>query len=196
MKGFTHESTNNESKEWYTPKYIFDALGIKFDLDPCSPGKDIVSWIPAERHLTMADDGLSMQWHGNVFINPPYGNDTPAWLAKLSKHGQGIALVFARTDTRWFHNYVSQSDAICFLKGRVHFVPAKLAREYASGLIAPTGSCGAGSMLVAYGRDNALAIYKSGLGLTLERRKVFEAARLGHLQGGQTGSLSALLLQY
>ena len=36
--GFTHESTYNESKEWYTPRRIFDALGLEFDLDPCSPG--------------------------------------------------------------------------------------------------------------------------------------------------------------
>jgi hypothetical protein len=51
MKGFAHESTANESKEWYTPKYIFDALGQQFDMDVCSPGADVVPWIPAEKQL-------------------------------------------------------------------------------------------------------------------------------------------------
>ncbi len=47
-KGFTHESTYNESKEWYTPRYIFEDIGIEFDMDVASPGKDIVPWIPAK----------------------------------------------------------------------------------------------------------------------------------------------------
>ncbi len=85
-KGFTHESTYNESKEWYTPKYIFDALGLEFDLDPASPGVDIVPWIPARYHLTCLDNGLITPWKGKVWLNPPYGMDTPFCIVLVPFH--------------------------------------------------------------------------------------------------------------
>ena len=123
-KGFTHESTYNESKEWYTPREIFTGLGMHFDLDPCSPGKDVVSWIPASQHYTFKDNGLITPWMGKVFMNPPYGSDTAKWFRKLALWGNGIGLVFARSDTKWFHEFIPMADAICFIKGRVQFVPA------------------------------------------------------------------------
>ena len=170
-RGFTHESTYNESKEWYTPRFIFEKLGIDFDLDPCSPGQEIVRWIPAQIHYTIEDNGLIKDWFGNVFMNPPYGSDTPKWMARLYKHGNGVALVFARPDTKWFHDYVPYADAICFIKGRVAFVKAEDADFYADGIREPKGGCGAASMLVAYGKENANALYRSGLGLTLSVSK-------------------------
>ena len=167
MKGFAHESTYNESKEWYTPRYIFDAMGLEFDLDPCSPGKDIVPWIPVIRHLTWADDGLNAHWEGRIWMNPPYGSDTPKWMRHLSMTGNGVSLTFARTDTNWFHNYVPLADAVCFINKRVQFIRAGQAVQYAKGVEIRNGACGAGSMLIAYGEDNAKALFKSKLGLTL-----------------------------
>lgn len=166
-RGFTHESTYNESKEWYTPRFIFQKLGIAFDLDTCSPGKDIVPWIYAEHHYTLKDNGLIIPWFGRVFMNPPYGSDTPKWMKRLSEYGNGIALVFARPDTKWFHDYVPKADAICFIKGRVAFVSANDALLYANNKKEPKGGCGAASMLVAYGKQNAQALFNSNLGLTL-----------------------------
>jgi len=165
--GFTHESTYNESKEWYTPKYIFDALGLEFDLDPCSPGADIVSWIPAKRHLTIEDNGLIAHWEGNVFMNPPYGMDTPKWFEHLALYGNGIGLVFARTDTKGFHQFVLMDDAICFIKGSVPYVSADDAKSYSTGVYKPQGGCVACSMLLAFGKNTAKALFDSGLGLTL-----------------------------
>uniref|UniRef100_A0A6M3KD66 Putative methyltransferase n=1 Tax=viral metagenome TaxID=1070528 RepID=A0A6M3KD66_9ZZZZ len=176
-KGFTHESTYNESKEWYTPKYIFDALGVEFDLDPCSPGLAVVPWVPAIQHYTLRDNGLTKEWNGSVWLNPPYGSDTPKWMRKLSLHGNGIALVFSRTDVKWFHNYIPKADAICFIKGRVQFVKASVAGQYAKGRHVPCGGCGAGSMLVAYGSEMASALFKSKLGLTLPVSKNVETFR-------------------
>jgi len=166
-KGFTHESTHNESKEWYTPRYIFNGLGIGFDLDPCSPGQEIVPWVPAQFHHTVKDNGLTTDWFGKVFMNPPYGSDTPKWMERLSNHGNGIALVFARTDTKWFHAYVPKADAICFISGRIGFVPHDKALLYADGQWDTKGGCGAASMLVAYGAEMAGALLRSRLGLTL-----------------------------
>lgn len=179
--GFTHESTYNESKEWYTPRFIFDALNVEFDLDPCSPGKDVVSWIPAKRHLTPADNGLLVSWEGQVWMNPPYGVDTPLWFRRLAEYGNGIALVFARTDTLWFHKYAPKADVICFLNGRVNFVPNCKAKEYADGRFDPKRyyvrdkqgrlkkkSPGAPSMLVAFGEKYVDILAKSGLGFVMK----------------------------
>jgi hypothetical protein len=163
MKGFTHESTYNESKEWYTPKPIFDALGIEFDMDVCSPGADIATWIPAKKHLTMVDDGLSCDWKGCVWMNPPYGNDTPRWMRKLARHGNGIALVFARTGAAWFQEYAPKADALCFIASRIKFIPAKDAIDYSAGIDIRRGACGADSVLMAWGGAME-AIKKCGLG--------------------------------
>lgn len=169
MAGLTHESAKSKSVEWYTPKYIFDAIGIKFDLDPCSPGKDIVPWVPADTCYSHKNgqDGLMLPWQGNVWMNPPYGKETPAWLERLALHGTGIALLFSRTDSKWFHKFVSRSSAICFVEGRIRFVPEENAIDYGTGNFKPKDTPGAGSMLIAYGLKNAIALSNSGLGMTL-----------------------------
>jgi hypothetical protein len=144
--GFTHDSVDNKTVDWYTPKWIFDEMGIQFDLDPCQP-KEKIEWIPATHHFCEEDDGLSQVWRDNVWLNPPYGKFTKAWLEKLNEHGEGIALVFARTDCKWFHDVCAKANGILFLKGRVKFV---------DGLgVTGGGGAGSGSMLVAWGQDNA-----------------------------------------
>ena len=169
-RGFSHESSKNKTVEWYTPKHIFDAIGLTFDLDPCSPGKDIVPWIPAKECYTVEQDGLMLPWNGNVWMNPPYGYETPIWLGLLASHGLGMALLFSRTDSKWFHKYAVMADAICFIKGRIQFINEKNAKAYADDQYesALAGSPGAGSMLIAFGEDNAKALFNSGLGLTMK----------------------------
>ena len=159
MAGFAHENTVNKTVEWYTPKYIFDALGLAFDIDVCSPGLDVVPWIPAKRCYTAADDGLASLWEGKVWMNPPYGKETPIWLKKLANHGNGVALLFSRTDTKWFHDYISTAGAVCFLRGRINFINGL---DFSSGK-AP----GAGSILIGYGEDCAFAVMRCGLGLSM-----------------------------
>ncbi len=171
MSGMLHESSKSKTVEWYTPRHIFDAIGIEFDLDPCSPGKDIVPWVPVKECYAIAkgQDGLMLPWKGNVWMNPPYGKHTPIWLERLALHGTGIALLFSRTDAAWFHKFVAIADAVCFVKGRTPFIHERNAKDYASGthkniaLERP----GAGSMLIAYGKENASALENSKLGMTL-----------------------------
>ncbi len=178
-RGFTHESTYNETKEWYTPVEIFRAIGLDYDLDPCSPGADVCKWIPAQNHFTIQDNGLNKEWFSKVFMNPPYGSDTPAWLAKLAGHGNGIALVFSRTDTQWFHKYAVNADAICFIKGRIQFIDAPNALLYADGQYKPkNGGCGAASMLIAYGKECAEALYKTTLRIDEKNTKVLQVLLL------------------
>ena len=123
VTGFTHERPGEgETNEWYTPKTFFTQLGehITFDLDPCSPGVG-VSHVPARRVFTKDDDGLTQQWEGLVFCNPPYGREVGLWAEKCAAHGNSMALVFARVDTAWFHKAVATADGVFFLAGRVKF---------------------------------------------------------------------------
>lgn len=140
--GFAHESASNVSVDWYTPPWIFERVGLFFDLDPCQPETPI-PWIPVAKTYCLQDDGLASPWEGMVWLNPPYGKHTPLWLSKMHQHRYGMALVFARTDCRWFHDYCAKADALLFLSGRVRFV---------DGLCKTGGNgAGSGSMLVAWG---------------------------------------------
>ena len=110
-----------QSNEWWTPPEIFEALHIDFDLDPASAIGG-VEWIPTKSYFTKEDDGLQQEWFGRVWLNSPYGKQTGLWLEKFINHGNGIALVFSRTDTKWFHNYCYNIGELRFIKGRLKFV--------------------------------------------------------------------------
>lgn len=153
---------DGDSVEWYTPPGIFDALGIRFDLDPCSPPGGL-PWVPAALSYSEADDGLTRPWTGRVWMNPPYGRHTEAWMRRLASHGDGIALVFARTETEWFHATIASASAVCFVRGRLTFVTEDR-------LPGPFNS-GAPSMLVAYGEECADAVVGSDLGLIFRCRR-------------------------
>jgi hypothetical protein len=139
-----HHSSRMLSDVWLTPRWILDALGV-FDLDPCAaPG-----WPTAKRHILLPADGLAADWgEGRVFLNPPYSREAVKWIAKLADHGQGTALVFARTETAWFVDQVwRRASALLFLHGRVRF-------------LLPDGTpyhdnAGAPSVLAAYGQADA-----------------------------------------
>jgi hypothetical protein len=164
--GFTHESTHDETVEWYTPKYIFDALGMTFDLDVASPGADVVPWIPAHEHLTNEPlrpmtDGLQAPWGGSVWLNPPYDRTITHWVERFCVHGRGIMLVFARTDTAWFQQLASYRPLISLIRGCVQFIRSDMNDR--TGATPKVGSS-APSLLAALGDDCQLALYRSRLG--------------------------------
>lgn len=153
-RGLVHEA-HSKTEEWYTPPYIFAGLPVTFDLDPCSPDPNdpaTTYLTPCRRHLCKRDDGLRAPWSGCVWLNPPYGAGLAAWIGKLARHGDGMALVFARTDTAWFHDH--PPDAVFFLRGRVSFINAQtgtiMVKDPTTGR-EKRGSPGAPSMLLAYG---------------------------------------------
>ncbi len=78
------------SDDLYTPRWVFEALGLTFDVDVASPVNP-VPWIPASDHLTMADDGLSADWHGRVWCNPPY-SQASLWAKRWADHRNGVIL--------------------------------------------------------------------------------------------------------
>ena len=160
----SHQSAKAKSVEWLTPPHIIKALG-HFDLDPCSPVER--PWPTASKHYTIHDDGLSKPWSGTVWCNPPYGKETGKWLKRCADHDNGIALVFARTETEMFFNYVWPSaSALLFIKGRLHF-------HDANGVKAKD-NCGGPSVLIAYGTMSAIALKGSGIpGVTVDLDKGF-----------------------
>ena len=88
---FTHVSESVTTNDYYTPKWLFDAMGLEFDIDVAAPEHGI-PWIPAKRWFSQADDGLAQDWDGLVWMNPPYSNVTP-WVRKFVAHGNGMAVV-------------------------------------------------------------------------------------------------------
>lgn len=115
----SHQSAAAIKDEWLTPPEILKAFG-PFDLDPCAPITR--PWSMAARHYDINDDGLQQEWAGFVWLNPPYGSNTGKWLARMAEHGNGIALIFARTETDMFFRYVwEKADALLFLRGRLTF---------------------------------------------------------------------------
>ena len=151
--GGHHLPYQGKTDEWLTPPTIISALG-EFDLDPCSPINR--PWSTAKNHFTVENDGLKQEWQGRVWLNPPYGPETGKWLKKLAEHGNGIALVFARTETEMFHKWGwEKASGMLFLRGRIHFhfVDGSRARFNA----------GAPSVLIGYGQQNVESLRQSDI---------------------------------
>ena len=116
--------------EWYTPsEYIELARGVLggIDLDPAS-SRAAQAVVKAGQFFTEEEDGLSQEWAGTVWLNPPYAQPLIAqFISKMVKERQaghvtaGIMLTHNYTDTAWFHEAASVADAICFTRGRVKF---------------------------------------------------------------------------
>jgi len=105
---FNEEQTETTSDDYYTPKWIFDTLGLHFDLDVASPPH--ATNVPCDRYYTQADDGLAQDWHGRVWMNPPFSRPTP-WVQRWLAHGNGVALL-PTAKSKWFTNKLWQSDAV------------------------------------------------------------------------------------
>jgi phage N-6-adenine-methyltransferase len=124
---FEHAGNSSVGHRWETPRGLLEALYrvFSFDLDPCSPRKK--GPVKARVRFTAEDDGLSLPWHGRVFVNPPYGRTLGAWIAKArSEFETGnaktvVLLIPARTDTSYWHAHIKERATVRFLKGRLRF---------------------------------------------------------------------------
>ena len=129
----------NASDDWLTPREWIEALG-PFDLDPCASSEQ--PWWTAREMLTKKDDGLAKKWKGLVWCNPPY-SDTGSWARKMAEHGNGFLMVFARTDTQWFHDWIwNRATSLFFPRGRITFLKPdgrRVGRAAASTVIAAYG---------------------------------------------------------
>ena len=156
----SHQRAIGRSQVHLTPRWIIDALG-PFDLDPCAA--DPRPWDCAHRNLTVADDGLAHQWIGRVWLNPPFDRrEVARWIERLARHGDGIALLHARTETAWFRPVWARADAILFLDRRLHFCRP-------DGTEQPANS-GAPPALIAFGAANYGALRRAKISGNLVMR--------------------------
>lgn len=100
----------SQSDEHYTPKSLFDAMALTFDLDVAAPEFG-VPWLPAKNHYSLQNDGLENDWYGRVWLNPPYSKPTP-WVDKFIDHGNGVALLVV-SKSKWFHKLWEAAHGIC-----------------------------------------------------------------------------------
>lgn len=115
----------SRTDEWPTPRAFFDLLNreFHFTLDPCASDRNAT----CKLYFSKAEDGLKQDWgRHRVFCNPPYGRDMREWARKCfeasHKGASVVLLAHARTDTRWFHDWVyGRASELRFLKGRLKF---------------------------------------------------------------------------
>lgn len=154
-----------ETDDWYTPRYIFDAMGVGFDLDVAAPIQG-PRYVPAASWLW--EKGLETPWSGFIWMNPPYGgrNALLPWVRKFLDHGDGVALVPDRTSAPWFQPIGCEADAILFVRRKIKF-------ERPDGSLGV--SPGSGSALVARGERGVaalLAASANNLGFVLRGERV------------------------
>lgn len=128
---------SSKKEEWATPQDFFDSLDAEFhfDLDPCALPENA----KCKDYYTPEDDGLIQDWCGRtVFCNPPYGRKVKLWVSKCLDESKKpnttvVLLAPARTDTRWFHDYVyGKADEIRFIRGRLKFGDGKNSAPFPS----------------------------------------------------------------
>lgn len=146
----------NVDNDFYTPPWIFERLAVRFDIDVCAPPAG-VPWIPADRHYTEVDDGLTAAWDGFVWMNPPF-NDSGRWVDRFIAHRNGIALVM-HCRSHWHSRLWAHADA---LTDPTHANPAGTLLKFTR----PNGDlCGIFQpvMLAAFGERGVAALQRIGV---------------------------------
>lgn len=127
---------SSNSEEWATPQEFYNSLNkeFNFNLDPCANALNH----KCDIYFTKQDDGLLQNWGGKtVFCNPPYGKVIGDWVKKAHEEAQKpnttvVMLIPARTDTKYFHDYIYQKHEIRFIRGRLKFGDSKNSAPFPS----------------------------------------------------------------
>ena len=129
---------SSASDNWATPKGLFDDLNAVFNFDLDAAASDDNA--KCQKYFTITENGLAQSWHGNVWLNPPYGREIGAWVKKAYNEVMGggassvVLLLPARTDTAWYHDYCSKG-IVLFLRGRLKFGNAKNSAPFPSMIV-------------------------------------------------------------
>ena len=152
MSFSAHQSTIGKSQTHLTPRWLLDPLG-PFDLDPCAAPSPR-PWDCAA--VNWSSDGLSSKWFGRVWLNPPFHRyEVATWLGAIAEHGDGIALIHARTETDWFAIAWRRAQALLFLGRRVRFCSIDGVEQ--------SNDSGAPVVLAAFGDRNVTSLKQSGI---------------------------------
>ena len=150
-----HEQSVGATDEWYTPSYIFEAMGVWFDSDP-TPA-------PTRQAADIWCEKLGV-WEGFVWLNPPFGqrNGIAPWLQRFFEHGNGVCLTPDRTSAPWWQQFAREANAILFVTPKIRFI----------GPAGPGVSPAQGTTLMAAGPRGVAALRNAegaGLGLLMGR---------------------------
>jgi site-specific DNA-methyltransferase (adenine-specific) len=126
----------SNTPEWSTQQNLYDELNkkYKFTLDPCCTKENA----KCKKFYTKKENGLVQSWKGErVFMNPPYGRVIGQWIKKAveSEAKFVVCLLPARTDTKWFHDYLYKKHEIHFIKGRLKFGGCKNSAPFPSMIV-------------------------------------------------------------
>lgn len=125
---------SSENEVWETPQDLFNRLNdeFHFDIDVCATPENA----KCSKFFSPLDDGLSHDWQGVCWMNPPYGKKIGAWMKKaMEAKTTVVCLVPSRTDTKWWHDYAMKADEIRFIKGRLKFGNSKNSAPFPSAII-------------------------------------------------------------
>lgn len=138
--------------DWYTPRWIFEAGGVTFDMDVAAPVDPTMRTVPARRYLTVLEDGLTAPWEGAVWCNPPYSGSTP-WVEKWAAHdGEALILVPA-VKSAWIGTLLNATHALTFLTVDFHRPGGELAPIRWLNLLAAKGTVCTGALCRIAARD-------------------------------------------
>ena len=167
-----HSDPTRRSSEWLTPPTIFEKMaGVEFDLDVAAP-LDLVTFVPAKRHLTVEDDGLTAPWNSAfVWMNCPFGvrAGMVRWLDRFVEHGNGVAILPSNSYVRWFQDFSRKVDMMLLIAGYVAFIPGGQKPKNTN------SRPSFGSVLFAIGDRGVAALRTAaadGLGILFEPRNV------------------------
>jgi site-specific DNA-methyltransferase (adenine-specific) len=138
-KGAGAVGFSSKSGEWDTPQAFFDKLDEQFGftLDACASKANA----KCNKYFTEEQDGLAQSWKGQtVFVNPPYGRGIGVWLEKGYKESKQhntlvVMLVPARTDTKWWHDYIMKAKEVHLVRGRLKFGGSDNAAPFPSAVV-------------------------------------------------------------
>ena len=125
---------------WATPMDFFKRYDnlYGFELDVCADDENA----KCKKYFTKRDDGLSKDWSGVCWMNPPYGREIGLWMKKAWESSLSgatvVCLVPARTDTKWWHDYAMKGE-IEFIRGRLKFVNATNSAPFPSAVVVYRG---------------------------------------------------------
>ena len=128
---------SSSKDDWGTPDKLFKTLDnyFGFTLDVCATPENA----KCRRFFTLAEDGLSKEWQGVCFMNPPYGHQIKSWVAKAKASADSgatvVCLLPSRTDTRWWHDYVMKAAKIYFIRGRLRLQGATNSAPFPSTVV-------------------------------------------------------------
>lgn len=141
------QNHTGKTNSWLTPLWLVNELG-EFDLDPCG----FKSHKTARMIYQLPVNGLESTWDGRIWLNPPYGKEQQKWLERMQDHKSGIALIFARLETKWIQPFLT--NGFFQIEGRLSF----LKEDFTSDT-----NAGTGSILIPFSRFDTGKILCSNL---------------------------------